>query len=157
MDDFGFDRPELNGALISLEFGPAGRIQQLWASDPNLPDEGEEFQFVLSPLSLGEEFSEDYLPGTILVGARTNPDEPWIVSRNAEAEILGGEEPSPVIEFEYELPFLEEIRATGKYYEIPGPVPVVAWDVRLANRGRKSIEIGELAFPFALNNLYEGL
>lgn len=157
MDDFGFDRPELNGALISLEFGSAGRIQQLWASDPNLPDEGEEFQFVLSPLSLGEEFSEDYLPGTILVGARTNPDEPWIVSRNAEAEILGGDEPSSIIEFEYELPFLEDIRATGKYYEIPGPVPVVAWDVRLANRGRKSIEIGELAFPFALNNLYEGL
>lgn len=156
MDEFAVDRPELNGALITLEFGSAGRITQLWASDPALPEELEEFQFILSPVNFGEEFAEDYYPGTILVGARLNPDEPWIVSRNTDAEILESEDPT-MIEFEYDLALLPEIRATGKFYEIQEPFPQIVWDVRLANRGNRSVEIGELAFPFALNNLYEGL
>ena len=40
-------RADLTGSLISMEFGPGGRIVQLWASDPSLPEEGEEFQFIL--------------------------------------------------------------------------------------------------------------
>ncbi len=155
MDDFGFDRPELPGSLITLEFGATGKIEQMWASDPNLPEEGEEFQFVLAPMSLGDEFSEDYLPGTFLLGARTNPEDPWALTRNALADQIENDNPS-VIEFEYSLDFFPELRATGKFYEIPGIIPVTAWDVHITNRGRKSIEIGELAFPFALNNLYEG-
>src|SRR3954462_5859693 len=87
MEEFG-DRPDLNGTLISMEFGLGGRIQQLWAADPGLPEEGEELQFVLGPVSFGEEFSEDYFPGTILIGARQNPGEPWMLSRNADAEAV---------------------------------------------------------------------
>ncbi len=156
MDEFALDRPELNGAVVTMEFGPGGRIQQLWASDPNLPEEGDEFQFVLSPITFGEEFSEDYYPGTILLGARTGPDEPWILSRNTDAEIIGDEDDPGMIQFEYEFSLLPEIRATGKFYEIPGAVPQICWELRLSNRGKVSVEIGELGFPLALNNLYEG-
>ncbi|HEY0866074.1 MAG TPA: DUF5695 domain-containing protein, partial [Fimbriimonas sp.] len=101
------------------------------------------------------EFTEDYLPGTIMLGARTSPDDPWIVSRNADARVLEVEEDVHAA-FEYELAFLEDIQATGRFYEIPGPLPQICWDVSLRNRSRRSIEIGELAFPFALNNVYEG-
>ena len=158
MDDFSLDRQELTGSLISLEFGPGGRIQQLWASDPTSPDESEEFQFVAPPLMMGEETTEDYFPGTILLGARTHPDDPWIVSRNARAEIIDDEEDNgSVVAFEYEFAFLDEIRATGKFYEIPGTVPQIAWDVEITNKSRRSLEIGELGFPLALNNVLEGL
>ena len=156
MDDFSIDRQELSGALISMEFGPGGRIQQLWASDPSAPEESEEFQFVAPPLMMGEETTEDYFPGTILLGARTHPDDPWIVSRNARAEVITEEDDGSVVAFEYEFSFLEEIRATGKFYEIPGVVPQIAWDVEITNRSRRSIEIGELGFPLALNNVLEG-
>lgn len=156
MDDYPLERPELNGALMSMEFGPGGRIQQLWASDPNLPEEGEEFQFVLAPIVFGEEYAEDYYPGTVLIGARTDPNEPWVLARNTDAELLPNDDDPGIVEFEYELSLLPEIRATGRFYELQGPIPLLIWDVRIANRGRQSIEIGELAFPFALNNLYEG-
>lgn len=156
MDDFALDRPELTGSLISMEFGTGGRIQQLWGADPNLPENSEEFQFVLPPVALGEEFSEDYNPGTILIGARLSPEDPWILSRNAEAQVLGDGEDPGTVEFRYEFSLLPEIDAVGRYYEIPGAIPQIAWDLELTNRGRNSIEIGELAFPLALNNLYEG-
>lgn len=156
MDDFSIDRQELTGALISMEFGPGGRIQQLWASDPTAPEDSEEFQFVAPPLMMGEETTEDYFPGTILLGARTHPDDPWIVSRNARAEIIGDEDDGSVVAFEYEFSFLEDIRATGKFYEIAGAVPQIAWDVEITNQSRRSIEIGELGFPMALNNVLEG-
>jgi len=156
MDDFGIDRQELTGALISMEFGPGGRIQQLWASDPSAPEESEEFQFVAPPLMMGEETTEDYFPGTILLGARTHPEDPWIVSRNARAEAISEEEDGSIVSFEYEFSFLEDLGATGKFYEIPGSVPQIAWDVEITNRSRRSIEIGELGFPLALNNVLEG-
>ena len=54
MEGFGEERPELSGSLISMEFGRGGRIMQLWASDPALPDEGEDFQFVLPPLDFDD-------------------------------------------------------------------------------------------------------
>src|SRR5207248_1485401 len=58
--------------------------------------------------------------------------------------------------FEYEFALLPEIKATGRFYEVPGPVPQVIWNLNLVNAGRISLEIGELGFPFALNNVYEG-
>lgn len=164
-----FEMPnELTGSLITIEFGPGGRIQQLWASDPNLPEEGEEFQFVLPPLQIGDEATEDYNPGTILIGARTDPDEPWVVSKNRvslldqhkfkdedeDEEFTTFE--NQVVEFRYEFPLLEDIEAVGKFYEEPGAVPQVVWQITIKNRGRVTLEIGELAFPMAFNNFYDG-
>lgn len=137
-----------------MEFGAGGRIHQIWAADPNLPEQSEEFQFVLPPLAFGEEFTEDYFPGTILLGARANPDDPWVLSRNTDAFPVG-EDPM-VVQFQYEFSLLPEISAKGKFYEEPGAVPQIVWDIELTNSGRSSLEVGELAFPFALNNLYDG-
>ncbi|MBS1709060.1 MAG: hypothetical protein JSS65_10100, partial [Armatimonadetes bacterium] len=160
MDPFDEDRPELSGSLISIEFGPGGRIQQLWASDPGLPEEGEDFQFVLPPLQFGEETADDYLPGTILIGARTNPDDPWMVSRNGQAKQvmdLDSDSFDPTkVTYEYTFPLLDDIKATGKFYEVADVVPQICWDLEIKNTGRISIEIGELGFPLAFNNLYEG-
>ncbi len=157
MDDFSLDRTELTGSLLSLEFGPGGRIQQLWAADPTMPEESEEFQFCAPPISMGEETSEDYLPGTILLGARTGPDDPWILARNSEARPLDDNETDgALVGFEYEFGFLEEIGAVGRFMEIPGVVPQVGWELTVTNRSRRSLEIGELGFPFALNNVLDG-
>jgi hypothetical protein len=156
MDDFSIDRPELTGTLISMEFGQGGRIGQMWVANPNLPDENEEFQFVLSPINMGDEIVEDYYPGTILIGARTHPDDPWIVSRNSTARQIEDEDDPAKVTFAYEFAFLDDIEAVGRFYEKAGVVPQICWDLTLTNRSRRSIEIGELAFPFALNNLFEG-
>lgn len=159
MDPFEEERPELSGSLISIEFGPAGRIQQLWASDPGLPEEGEDFQFVLPPLQFGEETADDYLPGTILLGSRTNPNEVWELSRNRAAMVQHADEEefNPTrVEFEYHFPLLDNLATTGSYYEIPGAVPQICWEFKLANRGGITVEVGELGFPLALNNFYEG-
>ncbi|MBV6459629.1 MAG: hypothetical protein HONBIEJF_02779 [Fimbriimonadaceae bacterium] len=160
MDPFGEERPEFTGSLISIEFGPGGRMTQLWAVDPMLPEEGEEFQFIVPPLGFGEEAAEDYYPGTILLGARLDPESPWVLSRNNHAQLLFpmAEESLEAqgIEFEYDFALLPELRVTGKFYEIPGLVPQIAWDIDVRNRGKVSIEIGELAFPLAFNNFYDG-
>lgn len=156
MDDFGFDRAELTGSLISMEFGQGGRIQQLWVADSGIRDDGEEFQFILPPVNLGEEISDDYNPGTILLGARTNPDDPWILSRNTSAEVVEDGEDPMVTVFDYEFGLLPEITARGRFYELPGDVPQIVWDLKLKNAGRVTVEIGELAFPLAFNNFYEG-
>jgi len=37
-----------------------------------------------------------------------------------------------------------------------GRVPLTVCDLEIVNRGRRSLEIGELGFPFAFNNLLEG-
>ncbi|MFZ4508612.1 MAG: DUF5695 domain-containing protein, partial [Fimbriimonas sp.] len=153
MDDFNLDRPELQGAYLTLEFGMGGRVQQLWCADAARPSDGEEFQFVAPPIAFGEEFAEDYFPGTILIGARTDPDEPWILSRNSEIEVLDDENG---VTFDYRFGLLDEIRAVGRYYERTGPTSTVVWELTLTNRSRKRVEIGELAFPFALNNVYDG-
>lgn len=150
------DRSELTGTLITMEFGSGGRIGQLWVADPVTREEGEEFQFVLPPVNLGEEFSEDYNPGTILLGARTNPDDPWILSRNTHAEFQEELDGPSIANFAYEFSLLPEIKATGRFYEIPGSVPQVVWDLKLKNAGKVSLEIGELGFPMALNTLLEG-
>lgn len=165
MNAFDDSAGELTGSLITMEFGPGGRIQQLWASDPSLPEEGEEFQFVLPPLKIGDEVTDDYNPGTVLIGARTSPDEPWVVSRNRatpsdkidfdEEEDFTEYDPSRM-EFKYEFPLLEDIEATGRFYEEAGAVPQIVWELEIKNRGRVTLEIGELAFPLAFNNFYDG-
>lgn len=161
MDSFSGERPELTGSLISMEFGSGGRVTSLWATDPALPEEGEEFQFILPPLPFGEENAEDLYPGTIMVGARTNPKEPWVFSRNSDAQhVFNFDEDADFdptdVRFEYVFPLLPEIEAIGRYYEIATPFPQVIWEVEVRNRGRVSIEIGELGFPLALNTFYEG-
>lgn len=159
MDRYEDERPELTGSLVSMEFGQGGRISQLWASDPALPDEGEDFQFVLPPIPFGEETSDAYNPGTILLGVRTDPDGPWIVSRNATAKTPETESDSAdpnVVAFEYEFPLIDELSVTGKFYEIAGPLPQIVWDVEIVNKSRRAVEIGELGFPLAFNNLYDG-
>lgn len=167
MDPFADDRAELTGGLITMEFGPGGRITQLWATDPALPEEGEEFQFVLPPLAFGEESAEDLLPGTILIAARTDPNSPWVSSRNGNANRLypassGDDEDEEIsfddgtVSFEYDFPFLPEIQATGKFYEAPGFLPQIVWELEIRNKSRKVVEIGELGFPLAFNNFYDG-
>jgi len=157
MDEFEFEHGELTGSLISMEFGQGGRIQQLWVAESATPEGTQEFQFVSPALDMGEEVTEDYFPGTILLGARMAPEDPWIVGKNATATRSDNSEIGPTqVTFEYQFAFLDEISATGKFYEIPGPIPQIAWDLEIRNRARKSIEIGELAFPLALNNVYEG-
>ncbi|MCC7102255.1 MAG: hypothetical protein IT206_04165 [Fimbriimonadaceae bacterium] len=155
-------RADLTGSLISMEFGPGGRIVQLWASDPSLPEEGEEFQFILPPLPFGEENAEDLYPGTILIGARTDPDEPWIFARNGAVRSNASEEEfdpfseASEVTFEYDLPLIPELQATGRFFELAGPFPTVVWEVEIKNTGKKSVEVGELGFPLALNTFYDG-
>lgn len=160
MDPFDEDRPELTGSLISMEFGPGGRISQMWGTDPALPDEGEEFQFVLPPLQFGEESVEDYHPGTVLLGARTGPGAPWVLSRNSGAQYVTDPETElfdpTLVTIRYDFSFLDEIQGTGRFYEQPGHVPQIVWDLELRNTGKVSIEIGELGFPLAFNNFYDG-
>lgn len=140
-----------------MEFGQGGRIQQLWVAEAASPEATQEFQFVCPNLEMGEEMTEAYFPGTVLLGARMDPEDPWIVSRNHDARrISSADMPSGTMGFEYEFSFLEELGATGRFYEIEGPIPVIAWDFRIVNRSRRSVEIGELGFPLALNNVYEG-
>jgi hypothetical protein len=156
MEDFSLDHPELTGSLISLNFGPGGRIHELWVSDPSMPLEGDEYQFVLPMIRFGEEFAEDCYPGTILIGARARDDEPWILSRNSEAQMISDPDNPRRVSFEYEFSLLPEIHAVGHFYETGTDVAEVVWDVTISNQGREGIEIGELGFPFAFNNFISG-
>jgi hypothetical protein len=152
MDEFPLDRPEIDGSLFSVEFGSAGRIHQLWLADPLHPD-GEEFQFVAPIMPMGEELTEDYLPGSILIAARVSPDEPWISSRTYAAT---QKDSDWGVGFSYDFGILEELDAVGQFYEVLAPMPHLVWDIEIRNKSRRSIEIGELGFPFALNNILEG-
>lgn len=156
MDDFNLDNPELAGSFISLNFGSGGRVHELWVTDPSLPIEGDEYQFVLPMIRFGEEFAEDCYPGTILIGARTSPDDPWILSRNTDAQLISDPDNPRRVSFEYEFSLLPEINAVGHFYETGTDVAQIAWDVTISNQGRQGIEIGELGFPFAFNNFISG-
>jgi hypothetical protein len=163
MDPFEDERGEFTGAYISMEFGPGGRITQLWGADPARGDEGDEFQFILPPVRFGEESGEDYLPGTILIGVRSRPEEPWAVSRNMRAEVIEDDEEdsmAPRMRFRYEFPLLDELEVTGEFHEIAAtsavPIAQVEWRVKIRNRGKATLEIGELGFPLAFNNFYDG-
>ncbi len=156
MDDFNIEHPELTGSFISLNFGSGGRVHELWVTDPSLPIEGDEYQFILPMIRFGEEFAEDCYPGTILIGARTSPDDPWILSRNTDAQMISDPDNPRRVSFEYEFSLLPEVHAVGHFYETGTDVAQIAWDVKISNQGRQGIEIGELGFPFAFNNFISG-
>jgi hypothetical protein len=150
--EFGFEATEISVTGMSLSFASSGRLAGLWVSDPNDPM-GANQQFVSSPVPVGDESSDEYLPGTILLGIRTDPEDHWIVSRNTEAEIQVDEN---VAEIEYVFTLLPEVKVTGKFYEKPDQPGVIAWDITIKNKSKQSIEVGELGFPFALNSVTEG-
>ena len=152
MDEFSLEWPELHGGAMHFEFGETGRITQMWVMDMDAPD-GEEIEFVAPRIQMGEETTEDFFPGTILISARTDPEEPWIGSRNQSAERLEHEEEG--IAFDYEFPFLDDLRVVGTYRYVAEPVPHVTWDIEIRNRSRQSVEIGELGFPMGFNNVLE--
>lgn len=157
MDPFDDEnREELLASLLTLEFGPGGRIQQMWVTDPELPEEAEEFQFVLPPMPFGEEYAEDFYPGTVLIGARNSPDEPWVFDRNKTAFPIDYDPSENKVGYNYDFALLPEISAEGVFFEQPGAIPVVIWSLTLRNNSSRTIEIGELALPFAFHNLLDG-
>lgn len=165
MEDFGFDRPQLSGSMLSFDFTSTGRIQQLWVVNSEHDEAREEVPFALPQVAFGEESSHNYLPGTLLISARLSPNEPWISSRGAgthqssdddDDEDMPTDE-SKEVSFDYEFPLLPEVTATGKFSEQKLPIGAVAWDIELTNVGDHIIEIGELGFPLALNNFYDGV
>lgn len=154
MDDFDFgpEPTELSTSAMSLNFNASGRITHLWLSDTTTPI-GADQQFVSGPIPMGDETSDEYLPGTILLGLRTDPDEPWLVSRNTSAEMQDGDNS---LELTYDFPLIRELKVTGSYTELPDRPGVVAWNITIKNTSKQSIEIGELGFPFALLNSGDG-
>lgn len=172
MQDFGFDA-HVSGSLLSMDIGRHGRISQIWLSDPTNLDGGDDIPCVLPAISFAEENSEDYLPGTILIGARLTPDDPWVLSRSQavvvqtqeedadsdseDDEIFLNGEQDTTVHISYEFPLLPELIGKGSLYESLDPVPHIVWDIELTNVGDETLELGELALPMALNNLYERL
>ena len=150
--DFGFEPTELSTSAISFNFLPSGRINSLWLNESNGPFSSD-VQFVTGPVVMADETTDDYLPGTILLGARTSPDDPWMVSRNSSATVKSGENN---IEIDYDFSLLPELAVTGNFYESEEQPGVVIWDIVIKNKSRKSIEIGELGFPFAFLNTLDG-
>ncbi len=167
MDPFASYAAQLDTSAFFLGFRDSGRIENL-----NFYAGGAEgYQDAILPsLSMGEESTEEYLPGTILLGARLGPDAPWIVSRNGPGGGAAGAEggagatagSAEVLEdgsegrvaFRYDFGILDQIEGTGAFAEVEGAaLPTVRWTVRLRNRSRQSLEIGELGFPMAFNNL----
>ncbi|MCA1997611.1 MAG: hypothetical protein LDL56_10330, partial [Armatimonadetes bacterium] len=71
---------------IDITFDSAGRMASLWlhAEEPNAT--GQELDLLCPNVQFGEEHARDYSPGTILIGVRSGPDEPWILSRNRGLE-----------------------------------------------------------------------
>ncbi|MEI7984481.1 MAG: DUF5695 domain-containing protein [Armatimonadota bacterium] len=154
MDDFefGFDTAELSTSSISLSFGPAGRMTSLWVNEGGSPFGGDQ-QFISGPIPMGDETTEEYVPGSILLGTRTGPDEPWIVSRNTGGDPVIGD---GQVEIDYEFSLLSDLSVKGKFYEDSEHPGVILWDITIANKSRSSIEIGELGFPLAMQTLLEG-
>lgn len=160
---------ELEGSLITVEFTYGGRVLAMWAKHPSLPAEREDFQFHLTGHQFGDESTSDYSLGTVLLGIRTDPNEPWIVSRNQAADMLATNPKqkfdsddalelfgSREVNFVYEFPLLDDIEAEGTWYEITDGIPQIAWDFTLRNAGRRSVEVGEVGFPMAFPNIYDG-
>lgn len=151
MDPFASYAAQLETSALFLGLREGGRIENLnfYAGEA-----GGYQDAVLPTLGMGEETSDEYLPGTILLGARTGPDQPWIVGRNAGGgELLSDGTDGPVT-FRYDFGMLDGIEGTGSFAELEGAaLPTVRWTVRLRNRLRTALEIGELGFPFAFNNL----
>jgi hypothetical protein len=150
--DFGMDVNELASSAITLNFGAGGRLTNIWVNDSAVPM-GADLQFVTMPIPMGDETTEDYMPGMILLAARTAPEEPWIGARNTTGNVNVEENE---VEIAYDFPLLTEFEITGKFSEKEDMPGVIAWDITIKNKSKQSIEIGELAFPFALNNSLDG-
>ena len=159
VDPFASYAAQLDTSAFFLGFRDSGRIENL-----NFYAGGAEgYQDAILPaLSMGEESTEEYLPGTILLGARVGPDAPWIVSRNGPGSGISGGGSAEVLEdgseggaaFRYDFGILDQIEGVGRFAEVEGAaLPTVRWTLRLRNRARQSVEIGELGFPMAFNNV----
>lgn len=150
--DFGFEPVELSTSSLTFNFGPAGKIANLWVNEAGSPFGGDQ-QFVTSSIVIGDETSDEYIPGTILLGTRTDIEEPWIVSRNTggEAQVLDNS-----VEIDYEFPLLNDLAVKGKFYEDPEKAGVVVWEITIRNKSRQSVEIGEFGFPLALQTSLDG-
>jgi len=139
---------------IDITFDSAGRMASLWlhAEEPNAT--GQELDLLCPNVQFGEEHARDYSPGTILIGVRSGPDEPWILSRNRGLEncdeSIGGAE----VQMTYDMGLLPWISAEGVFRSVVGPRGCVQWEVTLTNTSSRPVEIGELAFPMAFNNVY---
>lgn len=151
--DFGFDSADFGTNAINFGFGKGGRINRLWIIDTESVTGGDQ-QFVSSPIPLGDETSDEYYPGTILLGVRTDPEDPWMVSRNEAAEQTTTED-GPV-HFRYDFPLISEVQVEADFLESPLSPNSIIWRITITNTSRNSVEIGELGFPFALHNSYEG-
>ncbi len=150
--DFGTDGADLSTSVMNFSFGAGGKITSLWASE-GMGSFGADQQFVCGPIQIGDETSDEYLPGTILLGTRSDLDEPWIVSRNSGGDIRTIENG---IEIDYEFSLQSDLDVKGKFFENPEMPGVVVWEIAITNKSRQSVEIGELGFPFALQTSLEG-
>lgn len=150
--DFGSDGAELSTSIMNFSFGPAGRIVSLWSSE-GAAGFGADQQFISSPIAIGDESTDEYLPGSILIGTRSDPEEPWIVGRNTGGEVRSTDDG---VEIDYEFSLQSDLDIKGKFFENPEKPGVVVWEITIRNKSRQSIEIGELGFPFALQNILEG-
>ncbi|MER3497103.1 MAG: hypothetical protein C4320_10350, partial [Armatimonadota bacterium] len=143
---------QIEAGGMYVGFRDTGRMESLTltgtAGDSELYPEA-----ALPTVNMGEESSDEYLPGTILIGARTGPDSPWVLSRNVGGEVLEDGSGGRLV-VRYDFGILEEFEGAGTFAPLEEmPVPGIRWTVLLRNRSRRSLEIGELGFPFALNNV----
>ncbi|MEJ5169583.1 MAG: DUF5695 domain-containing protein [Fimbriimonadales bacterium] len=139
---------------MELTFDSAGRIEGLWLRGEEAGASGGELELLCPNVQFGEERAKDYAPGTILIGVRSDPEEPWILSRNRGLEDLDESLGSDEVRMVYDMGLLPWIRAEGFYRSVQGPNGCVLWEVRLQNTSNRPVEVGELAFPMAFNNLY---
>lgn len=150
--DFGIEPAELSTSVMNFNFGLAGKITSLWVAESGGAFGGDQ-QFISGPIVIGDETSEEYVPGTILLGTRTDIEEPWIVSRNTGGEPQSSENS---VDIDYDFSLLSDLTVKGRFYENPDQAGVVIWEITITNKSRKSIEIGELGFPLAFQNSLEG-
>ena len=90
------------------------------------------------------------------MGVRGGENEPWIVARNETADLAGEEDHFSTVGFEYDLAVLPELKVESRFSEKKGNFPFITWQLNIQNQSIRPLEIGELAFPFALNNFLEG-
>ncbi len=154
MDDFefGIEPAELSTSVMNFSFGAAGKITSLWISEANGAFGGDQ-QFVSGPIVIGDETSDEYVPGTILLGTRTDIEEPWIVSRNTGGDVQNSEN---IVDIDYDFSLLSDLTVKGKFYESVEQPGVVVWEITIKNKSRQSVEIGEFGFPLALQTSLEG-
>ncbi|MCX7799060.1 MAG: DUF5695 domain-containing protein [Fimbriimonadales bacterium] len=139
---------------MEMAFDAAGRIEGLWLRGNDPAQSGSELDLICPDIQFGEERSRDYAPGTILIGVRASPEEPWVLSRNRALESWVESVSADEIRLVYDMGLLPWIRAEGVYQSDRGQAGCVRWRVHLTNESPHEVEVGELAFPMAFNNLY---